>query len=302
LRSERGIDGEEETGCEILSNVAIYKVATSGGRSIVDPSRRGELMRLLSHPRFLAVYSGVLTVVFAATVVLGIRNGVSILHPVHAEESARNATFDEITVQRINVVEPDGTPRLVIADKGKFPGSFFKGKEGSRADRTGEAGMLFMNAEGTENGGLIFGGYQGTDGVPHAWGHLSFDEYEQDQTMSLDTGQDGKDRHAGLQISDNGTALITPEVLAAFERAKTMPVDTAEHVAAKKKGMAELLVKYPIEEHPRAYLGRDPDKGSSLRLADVQGKNRIILRVGEDGTPEMEFLDAAGKVTARWPK
>jgi len=259
-------------------------------------------MRLFWHPRFLAVYSGVLTVVFAATVVLGLRNGVSILHPVHAEEKGRNAAFDEITVERINVVEPDGTPRLVIADKGRFPGWFFKGKEGSRADRAGEAGMLFMNDEGTENGGLIFGGYEGKDGVPHSWGHLSFDEYEQDQTMSLEAGQDGKDRHAGIQISDNGTARITPEVLAAFAAAKTMPVDTPERVAAQKQAIAELLVKYPIMEHPRAYLGRDEDKGASLRLADALGKNRIILKVGKDGTPAMEFLDASGKVVERWPK
>ncbi len=259
-------------------------------------------MRLFSHPRFLAVYSGVLTMVFAAAVVLGLRNGVSILHPVHAEESVRNAAFDEITVQRINVVEPDGTPRLVIADKAKFPGTFFKGKEGSRADRAGEAGMLFMNDEGTENGGLIFGGYAGSDGVAHAFGHLSFDEYEQDQTMSLDAGQDGDEHHAGIQISDNGAALITPEVLAAFEKVKTMPRDTPEQVAAAKKAMTELLVKYPIVLHPRAYLGRDEDKGSSLRLADAAGHNRIVLKVAGDGSPEMEFLDASGKVMQRWPK
>ncbi len=259
-------------------------------------------MRLFSHPRFLAVYSGVLTVVFAATVGLVLRNGGSILHAVHADENVRNGTFDEITVRRINVVEPDGTPRLVIADKGKFPGSFFKGKEGTRTDRSGVAGMLFMNDEGTENGGLIFGGYEGKDGVPHGFGHLSFDEYEQDQSMSLDTGQDGEERHAGIRFADNGTARITPEVLAAFEKVKAMPRDTPEQVAAAKKAMGELLVKYPIGQHARAYLGRDSDKASSLRLADGAGHDRIILKVGEDGAPEMEFLDASGNVMERWPK
>jgi len=259
-------------------------------------------MRWLSHPRFLAVYSGALTVVFAATVALGIRSGVSIVHPVHADEGGKHATFDEITVQRINVVEPDGTPRLVIADKEKFPGSFFKGREGSRADRSGVAGMLFMNDEGTENGGLIFGGYEGKDGVPRGFGHLSFDEYEQDQSMSLDTGQDGEERHAGIRISDNGTARITPEVLAAFGKVKAMPRNTPEQAAVAKKAMAELIAKYPIQEHPRAYLGRDPDKASSLRLADAAGHDRIILKVEKDGSPEMEFLDASGKVMERWPK
>jgi hypothetical protein len=258
-------------------------------------------MRLFSHPRFLAGYSGVLTVVFAATVALGLKNGVSILHPVHAEESARNATFDQITVHRINIVEPDGTPRLVIANEATFPGYFFKGKEGARPDRVGQAGLLFMNNEGTENGGLIFGGYQGSDGVPHAWGHLSFDEYEQDQTLSLDTDQDGTTRHAGIRIWDNGPGHITPEVIEAFSKAKTMPADTPEHIAAAQKVMEELLTKYPIKEVPRAYLGRDRQKGSSLQLNDAAGHTRIMLRVAADGTPTMQFLDALGKVMSQWP-
>jgi hypothetical protein len=258
-------------------------------------------MRLFSHPRFLAAYSGVLTLVFVATVALGLKNGVSTLHPVHAEESAPNAAFDQITVHRINVVEPDGTPRLVIANQATFPGFFFKGKEGPRPDRVGQAGLLFMNNEGTENGGLIFGGYQGSDGVPHAWGHLSFDEYEQDQTLSLDTDQDGTNRHAGIRIWDNGTGHITPEVIAAASKVKAMPMDTPEHVAAAQKAMEELQAKYPIKETSRAYLGRDRDKGSSLRLFDSEGHARIMLRVAADGTPEMQFLDASGKVTSQWP-
>jgi hypothetical protein len=258
-------------------------------------------MRLFSHPRFLAVYSGVLTIVFAAAVALGLKSGAWTLRPVHAEESSRNAAFDQITVQRINVVEPDGTPRLVIANQATFPGFFYKGKEGLRPDRVGQAGLLFMNNEGTENGGLIFGGYQGSDGVPHAWGHLSFDEYEQDQTLSLDTDEDGTTRHAGIQIWDNGSGHITPEVLAAFSKAKVMPTDTPEHIAAAQKVMEELLAKYPIREIPRAYLGRDRQKGSSLQLNDAAGHTRIMLRVAADGTPEMQFLDASGKVTSQWP-
>ncbi|MGB7082753.1 MAG: hypothetical protein WBD54_14055, partial [Candidatus Acidiferrales bacterium] len=37
--------------------------------------------------------------------------------------------FTEIDVQRINVVEPDGTLRMVISDKTKFPGIIINGKE-----------------------------------------------------------------------------------------------------------------------------------------------------------------------------
>src|SRR5215472_5113768 len=47
-------------------------------------------------------------------------------------------------------------------------------KEMPRPDRNDSAGMLFMNDEGTENGGMLFGGYQSSDGKFHSWGHLSF--------------------------------------------------------------------------------------------------------------------------------
>lgn len=48
--------------------------------------------------RFLVFYSGALTAVFVATVLYA--------------AAPRAKTFDEINVQRINVIEPDGTPRL----------------------------------------------------------------------------------------------------------------------------------------------------------------------------------------------
>jgi hypothetical protein len=38
---------------------------------------------------------------------------------------------------------------------------------------------------------MLFGGYKSKDGAFHSFGHLSFDEYEQDQTLSLDSGRPG---------------------------------------------------------------------------------------------------------------
>ena len=117
-----------------------------------------------SSPRFLAVYSGLLTVVFALTVAIGLTRGDFSPRGVSAAEGS--TSYDQISIHRINIVEPDGMPRLIIAEKAELPGSYFKGKELSRPDRAESAGMLFMNDEGTENGGLIFGGLQPTDGAP----------------------------------------------------------------------------------------------------------------------------------------
>lgn len=254
------------------------------------------MLRLLAHPRFLAVYSAVLTVAFIATVAVDF-----VAHSTRTvlgaeQHDFRHPDFDQLTVHRINVVEPDGTPRLVISDKAEFPGGFFKGREFSRADRSG-AGMLFMNDEGTENGGMMWGGERSADGQFHSSGHLSFDEYEQDQTLSLDTEQDGAERSASYQINDNASStLFTPDVLAAFSSVKAM-----QEGPAKKQAWKDLLAKYPVKLPPRASLAREPDKAAVLRLRDPEGHTRILLRVAADGTPTMQFLDGTGKVTHEWP-
>src|SRR5207245_8129431 len=134
-------------------------------------------MEFTSKQWFLEIYAGVLTAVFAITVFGGFAG-------------ARKTTFDEIDVHRINVVEPDGTLRLVISDQAKFPGSFVHGKEIARPDRQ-DTGLLFLNEEGTEMGGLTFDGRKGKDGDIQNDGHLRFDQYMQTQVFSIDAGQDG---------------------------------------------------------------------------------------------------------------
>ena len=37
-----------------------------------------------------------------------------------AKLPARHASFDEITVGRINIVEPDGTKRIILSNKAQF--------------------------------------------------------------------------------------------------------------------------------------------------------------------------------------
>lgn len=247
---------------------------------------------ILSNPNFLVVYSGVVTVAFVLTVIFGIARGAFVLR----------TNFDQITAHRINIVEPDGTPRLIVSDKAEFPGSLYHGKEIARPDRTDSAGILFINEEGTENGGLIFGGYKGKDGAARSWGHLSFDEYEQDQSLALDSVQNGTNREAHYGIADNGPGLLTPEAMAAFEKARNLPSSTPQEVLAKQQARKAAIAKYGLGGYLRADLGRDSDKSVALRLKDTSGHDRIVLRVAPDGSPSMQFLDAAGEVTRQWPE
>jgi hypothetical protein len=136
-------------------------------------------MKALSSPRFLAIYSGVLTLAFAATVLCGIA-------------MIRNPHFGVIIARRINIIEPDGTVRLTVSNRADFPGGWIHKQESPRPDRRDAAGMLFMSEEGTEQGGLIWGASQLPDGTIENHGHLSLDQYEENQIFALDAGQEGK--------------------------------------------------------------------------------------------------------------
>jgi hypothetical protein len=236
-------------------------------------------MKIFDSQRFLLVYSGILTLTLAWIVMLG------------AAKPLPNASFDQITVHRINVIEPDGTTRLVISDNAEFPGSYYLGKEYPRTDRDA-TGMLFNDEEGTENGGLIFGGKKDKDGVTHSWGHLSFDEYQRDQTLVLESSSDGDSRTTYYLLNDDPRPYaLTPELSAEWQRLKAMPPGP-ERTEASKAWHA----KYPGGLVNRGYLGRGRDKSVSLTLSDQQGHERLVARVAPDGTPVIQFLDANGKV------
>ena len=148
-------------------------------------------MKALSSPRFLTIYSGVLTLVFVATVLCGIA-------------MMRNPHFGIITARRINIIEPDGTVRLTVSNRADFPGGWIHKQESPRPDRLDAAGMLFMSEEGTEQGGLIWGASQLPDGTIENHGHLSLDQYEENQIFALDAGQEGKDKFSRITISGSG--------------------------------------------------------------------------------------------------
>jgi hypothetical protein len=201
--------------------------------------------------------------------------------------AAHNTDFDTITVHRINVVEPDGTLRMTISNRAQFPGLIVKGKQMPHSDRNYAAGMLFFNDEGTENGGLIFGG-KSKDGHVESGGHLSFDQYEQDQVVNLEqTEEDGK-RVAGLSISDRPDAPMDFEGLSKLEAMPDGP---------EKQAQYEKLDKAGAFGEPRLFIGKNRDRESRVNLKDAQGHTRLVLSVTASGDAAIQFLDANGKVT-----
>ena len=232
-------------------------------------------MTTLSNPRFLAVYSGVLTITFIVVVVFG----ATAMH---------NRTPGTITARRINIVEPDGTVRLTISNRADFPGAWNRGKEYPRPDRREAAGMLFMSDEGTEQGGFIWGAGQLADGSIQNHVHLSFDQYEENQIFAIDAGQEGKDKFSRITMVDQGNYPIE-EKRKTNEAIEKLPPDQQD--AAWDKFF--LTHRSDVK---RIELGRSPDSSVGLQLRDANGRVRILLSVRSNGEPVLQFIAADGNV------
>ncbi len=185
-------------------------------------------------------------------------------------------SYDELDVHRINVREPDGTLRMAISNTDSAPGIIVKGKEYPRPSRyphpSTSAGIFFFNDEGTENGGLIFGGAK-IDGKVTNYHHLSFDQYEQDQVVALDQNEESGERDASLSFWDRPEAPI--------------PRDLPH--------MTKRLADPATIGQPRLLIGKTHDNVSTVSLKDAKGRARLVLKVAPGGAASIEFLDENGK-------
>jgi hypothetical protein len=240
-------------------------------------------MKLPNRQHFLVVYSGVLTAVFVATIFLGAK-----------QPASRKEAFNEIDVQRINIVEADGTVRMIISDTARAPGMIVKGKEYPHPDGRKVAEMIFYNDEGTENGGLIWGGNKAKDGKVSSYGHLSFDNYEQDQVMVIEGNQDEEGKSSFIQIMDRPDYSLQP-LMQLMEKNRELP-------KAQQQAALEEFLKGRPQPRSRLFLGRKADRSAALIMKDPEGRDRIVLKVGTDGTPSLQFLDASGKVVNEMPE
>jgi len=207
-------------------------------------------------------------------------------------QAVRKPRFDEIDVERINIIAPNGTPRLVISNAERAPDVIINGKTYHRSG-SNEAGMIFYNEEGSENGGMGFSGHT-RDGHVSADAGFMFDQYGQDQTIGLTYDEQDGRRSAGLRVWDRPNQPIT--VLADMvEPIKQMP-DGPE----KSRRMAvvrDSAMKLGLGGAQRVFVGKQSDKTATVILADGRSRPRLRFVVDSAGAAKIEFLDEAGKVT-----
>lgn len=225
-------------------------------------------------------------IICAISVITAIR--LVLISRTHQSATAK---FEEIEVGRINVVERDGTLRLAISNSERAPGWVFGGKP--RPGRPKNAGMVFFDDEGNEDGGLIFGGTS-RDGKYEAGASLTFDQHDADQVVALQYIDENGVRRNGLAINEFPAKFSMSAYHAQSDSLKAMPPGPARDAAQARFDSAQARGELGSN---RGYFGRDKAGSATLRLSDKTGKPRLRLLVDSLGAARMEFLDAAGHVT-----
>ena len=210
---------------------------------------------------------------------------------VALRQRAGAQAFEEITVQRLNVVDANGTLRLVAANKDRMhPGVM----DGVTIDRPRPvAGLIFFNDEGDEVGGLTVTGEE-RNRQRRASGMLAFDQYKQDQTVAISYSETNGQRTAGLQVWDRSDRPLT-ELIKQLNAANAL-----KDPSQKERAIQAARAAAPPGPR-RVFVGKTNERTAIVSLADGNGKPRLNLKVEADGTASIEFLDAEGKVVQRLP-
>lgn len=221
--------------------------------------------------------------------------------------SPKTQKFEEIDVERINIVEADGTLKMAIHNSERITKGIGKAK------RLGEgtiSGMLFYNQEGHEAGGLVFDGKE-VNGVRNANVSLTMNGYRQDQTIALQH-YEKKDSltsfyRDGLRINsrpDRADVLEEYDFYKLKYPEKFGIKNAGSKLSKEKLDSIEMsLARQNKVSTQRIYLGSkrgNLGKGwfdeSGLYIKNKYGKDMIRIYVDEKNIPKFEVLDSLGKM------
>jgi len=213
--------------------------------------------------------------------------------------SSQRATFGEINVERINIVSPSGRTVMAISNKERIAAPAMGGKTYPVAVSDGReqmAGMIFYNQGGDEMGGLLFNSFKLPNGRYAGIGHLSFDRYSDNQVLALQYKENAHTVQSGLTLYDRPADGSFKKSLDLVEEAQTAP---PERLAEIQEALSAMSREGRLGGE-RVFLG-SKDRIPQILLKDSKGRVRARLLIDEHDDPALEFLDAAGQVTARFP-
>lgn len=220
-----------------------------------------------------------------------------------AFKKSGNQRFSEIDVERINIVEKDGTVKMILTNVDRFPNGADKiNNRSTNSKRKKRSGMLFYNEDGIETGGFIYDGRKTENG--HSAGlSLTYDQYDGDQVMQLltqDIGQ-GEKRMVSSTLAFNDrpskeSQLKTAEIMKELEelRKKNPQAMQEKYNAYQAQGL--------LGGVPRVMLGKSKSENNGLFLFDDKGRPRAMFYVDKENNAKLDFFDDEGNTLASFPE
>lgn len=197
--------------------------------------------------------------------------------------------MDELTVKRINIVEDDGTIRMVISNKAQQHPGRMDGKDADPRER--HAGLIFFNDEGDECGGLIYGVSE-NKGTKSNGMSITFDQYKNDQVLQIlnaETIRNGKiNPFRGFMIN----SYPEGSTYSKFKEA----MDEAEKIKDKNERNARIEEIYEMYGSiPALLMGRSGEGNHGLYINDEKGMPKLMIYVDKEGKPRIQTLNENGE-------
>lgn len=215
----------------------------------------------------------------------------------------RNSTPAVLAVERLEIVEPDGKPALVLANSQRPIAATLDGRqimEGQEEERRGVPSIIFFDGKGDEVGGMLFGLVEGENGF-QAVRHLSLDGYKQDQTVVLAHYENPEGSQSGLIVSDRPKM----HMFDAYAELGLEPGATREQTRAAIMQLPEETRAARLRElfgTNRAFLGSSYEDNAMLVLRDGEGRRRIVIEAPKQGEASISVLDENGETVLRLPE
>ena len=144
----------------------------------------------------------------------------------------------------------------------------------------------------------MYSGRATADGY-RAGAGLSFDQFNQDETVTLSYEDTNGQRAAALVVADRPDVPIRifAESAMVYRSLPDGPEKARRLEAFRRNQEARGL----FGSKQRASIGKGPHKEAFMTLADPEGRPRIKMVVDSLGAPTLEFLDADGHVVEQLP-
>lgn len=239
-----------------------------------------------------------LTLLWTAIAVLGLALSATVAWILMTDSGMP----DVLTAERLEIVEPDGSLSMVLANSQRPAVATIDGKvlmEGQDEERRGTPTIVFFDGRGDEVGGMMFGVRETGDGYS-AIRHLSLDGHNQDQTVVLMHYQNPEGSTSGLRIVDRPDVSILDGLarLGLSAGASREQLQAAIQALPEEGREARL---HGLSGTNRAFLGSTPGGEATLTLRDGEGRPRIVIEAPRDGEPSIRILDEEGDVLLRLP-